>query len=249
MELTNIKNTRIKAVDPDWLNSAEFPLYSVSRRGQVRNNVTGKLLKPVFKNNRLYVNLYEGKNHMVRVDRLVVRTFIGLSESKLFIEHRDGDPRNCSVKNLFPVQDRPESEKRKPRDKFIYSVEDISDGSVMSADSVKEICNMFNVTYSKISYLFKLSVDNTIVVSGFKIKRTHVEVADHNKKELIRSKESSNDKCDIIKELKLVENNDLADENTKLKEENENLRKDLLRYQNWMSVTKELLSQINIKAH
>ena len=53
MELTNIKNTGIKAVDPDWLNSAEFPLYSVSRRGQVRNNVTGKLLKPVFKSNRL----------------------------------------------------------------------------------------------------------------------------------------------------------------------------------------------------
>lgn len=76
--------------------------YSVNNYGEVRNNKTGKLMKPR-KNETGYlrINLTKnGKPKCMRVHRLVAQAFIPNPENKLQVNHIDFNRENNCVSNL-----------------------------------------------------------------------------------------------------------------------------------------------------
>jgi len=91
-------------VDEEWVAVAKFPGYSVSNLGNVKNNLTGKKLKPFprsYENLYLGVDLYQyGKRYPKRVHRLVAIAFIPNPEYKREVNHRDCNPKNNRVDNL-----------------------------------------------------------------------------------------------------------------------------------------------------
>ena len=84
----------------EWRTYTEFPRYSVSDTGLVKNNETGKVLKPqTEKNGYLRVLLCPRKKHR-SVHRMVALTFIPNTENKPCINHIDGNKQNNNVSNL-----------------------------------------------------------------------------------------------------------------------------------------------------
>lgn len=84
----------------EWRTYAEFPRYSVSDAGVVKNSETGRVLKPqIEKNGYLRVLLYPEKKHR-SVHRMVALTFIPNANNKPHINHIDGNKQNNAVSNL-----------------------------------------------------------------------------------------------------------------------------------------------------
>lgn len=77
-------------------------IYSVSNYGDVKNNRTGKLMKPR-KNEKGYLRIgltTNGKQKCMRVHRLVAQEFIPNPENKLQVNHIDFNRENNCVSNL-----------------------------------------------------------------------------------------------------------------------------------------------------
>ncbi len=77
--------------------------YSVSNHGHVKNNKTGKILKPNLNGMTCYyeVVLYKNRQRRTfRVDRLVANAFIPNIENLKEVEHIDDCRVNNNVKNL-----------------------------------------------------------------------------------------------------------------------------------------------------
>ena len=77
-------------------------IYSVSNYGEVRNNKTGRLMKPR-KNEKGYLHIgltINGKQKNMRVHRLVAQAFIPNPENKLQVNHIDFKRENNCVSNL-----------------------------------------------------------------------------------------------------------------------------------------------------
>jgi hypothetical protein len=84
-----------------WMKIEDYPNYSVSNFGNVKNELTGKLLnyRESFGYNR--VRLYKnGKGHNVNVHRLVGLYFVENPDNKRFINHKDGVRDNNHYTNL-----------------------------------------------------------------------------------------------------------------------------------------------------
>ena len=80
-----------------------FSLYSVSTKGNIKNNKTGKLRK-LTTNRQGYVELYlydsEGNGRNIQVHRLVALAFIPNPNNLPEVNHKDEDIRNNEVTNL-----------------------------------------------------------------------------------------------------------------------------------------------------
>ena len=77
-------------------------VYSVSNYGDVKNNRTGKLMKPR-KNEKGYLHIgltKNGKQKSMRVNRLVAQAFIPNPENKSQVNHIDFNRENNCVSNL-----------------------------------------------------------------------------------------------------------------------------------------------------
>lgn len=87
-----------------WLQIDEFPGYSVSNEGRVRNDVTGRIM--VMVRNRggvLMVGLFkDGVQYKRGIAKLVADRFLPHNTLESFNTpmHLDGDPSNCAVSNL-----------------------------------------------------------------------------------------------------------------------------------------------------
>lgn len=77
-------------------------IYSVSNYGEVRNNKTGRLMKPI-KNEKGYLRVgltTNGKLKCMRVHRLVAQAFIHNPDNKPEVNHIDFNKENNCVSNL-----------------------------------------------------------------------------------------------------------------------------------------------------
>ena len=86
----------------EWVTVEEFPDYSISRDGQIRNNKTKMILKQSLTNVGYYrVSLSkQGKSIHKNVHRLLGLAFIPNPENKEFIDHLNHDRTDNRLENL-----------------------------------------------------------------------------------------------------------------------------------------------------
>ena len=85
-----------------------YPLYSISDLGRVRNDTTGMILKP-YKDNYLKVRLSSsGNQKTVNIHSLVAIAFLNHSskDRKIVVDHIDNDKFNNRADNLQIVSNR-----------------------------------------------------------------------------------------------------------------------------------------------
>lgn len=84
----------------EWRKVKDFN-YSVSNKGEVRNDKTGRILKKtVSTSGYLFVQLFDKKTYMKYIHRLVGEAFIPNPDFLPQIDHIDGDKKNNDVSNL-----------------------------------------------------------------------------------------------------------------------------------------------------
>ena len=84
----------------EWRKVKDFN-YSVSNKGEVRNDKTGRILKKtVSTSGYLFVQLFDKKTYMKYIHRLVGEAFIPNPDFLPQIDHIDGDKKNNEVSNL-----------------------------------------------------------------------------------------------------------------------------------------------------
>ena len=88
--------------EEEYLPLFEYPNYEVSSWGNVKNIITGRILKPSFNNGQCRVHLFLNKEEKITalVHRLVADAFLLNRECKPSVIHIDKDPKNNNVKNL-----------------------------------------------------------------------------------------------------------------------------------------------------
>lgn len=88
--------------EPNWLKLPEFPKYSVSDTGLVRNDRTGRILKEAYDlaGYAILTPFNEGTGCTRTVHRLVASAFMPRTDDALVIDHIDRDKRNNHVSNL-----------------------------------------------------------------------------------------------------------------------------------------------------
>ena len=85
----------------EWKSIEEFPNYEISSLGNVKNIITGKVLKNNVKGGYYYISLTnENYKKSFLVHRLVALAFIENPENKLEVNHKDKNKLNISVCNL-----------------------------------------------------------------------------------------------------------------------------------------------------
>lgn len=86
-----------------WIDVVGFEnKFQVNECGEVRNKLSGKVLKNSFDKITGYmkVNLYDSRTNIKCVHRLVAEAFIPNLENKPQIHHKDGNKLNNCVENL-----------------------------------------------------------------------------------------------------------------------------------------------------
>lgn len=82
-------------------------LYSVSNYGNVKNNISGRILRGCTRNGYHSVGLQVNKKQIMRyVHRLVAEMFLGPCPLNFEVNHKDGNRKNNSVLNLEYVTHR-----------------------------------------------------------------------------------------------------------------------------------------------
>jgi hypothetical protein len=88
-----------------WFEIYEFPTYSISDHGRVRNDFTGRIMALTRNQSGVvYVGLVrDGRQHKRSVAKMVANTFLPKNTLDHYTTpiHLDGDPSNCHYKNLM----------------------------------------------------------------------------------------------------------------------------------------------------
>lgn len=91
-------------MNEEWKIIKDFPKYSISNLGRIKNSETGKDLKPFkigTKNEQYYaVDFYPYHKKNIRIHRLVAQAFIPNPDNKPEVNHIDGNHFNNAVNNL-----------------------------------------------------------------------------------------------------------------------------------------------------
>ena len=87
----------------EWVKVSRNHNYSINRKGEVRNDTTGKIKTPYQNkdNGYLTVDLYDGnKVQKATVHRLLAEAFLPNPDNKPCIDHKDGNRTNNDLNNL-----------------------------------------------------------------------------------------------------------------------------------------------------
>lgn len=89
-------------MDESWKPIENYTTYSISTKGRVRNEKTGKITVLKLHDGYLHAHIYIGGNKSVslRVHRLVAMAFIDNPDNKPYVDHIDRDRINNVVENL-----------------------------------------------------------------------------------------------------------------------------------------------------
>ena len=103
-------------MEEEWKQILDYPNYSISNLGNVRNNKHNRNIKPIlYKCGYYHVGLrINGKTKCIRVHRLVGNHFLENIDNKPFIDHIDRNKLNNNVNNLRWAT-RSENERNKPK--------------------------------------------------------------------------------------------------------------------------------------
>lgn len=132
--------------------------YSVSNLGRVRNNRTGRILKPVDAGEgyrRVGISL-NGKRKLYSVHRLVAEAFCLKLESRTEVDHIDGDRGNNVVGNLRWVSHSENTQYTSQRGKHpkrkltVEQVREIREKYKSGLTGVRELGRAYNVRHSSI---------------------------------------------------------------------------------------------------
>ncbi len=139
----------------------EFPMYAISRTGEVYSALSMKFLKPWTQNNDipyLRIKLYnrEGKRVAVFVHTLVARAWLGPKPEGMQVDHFDRNSLNNSIENLRYVDDITNMANRDPKKRLKQKVKR-ADILVRrnAGESLTQISKVLGVSVRTISALLK----------------------------------------------------------------------------------------------
>lgn len=138
-----------------WKQIPEFPLYSASNLGKIKNNKSGKIKEyNLVDVNRKYlrVSFYRGKKgYIKKVSRMVWSAFNG-GECPFTINHIDNNPFNNHIDNLECVSNKENCSKKHiyNKEKNKYNLDD---------DKKREIITAY---LNKTKSVWKLSIEYSI---------------------------------------------------------------------------------------
>lgn len=134
-----------------------YPNYSTTKDGRVRNNRTGKWLRGATSYGRKFYTLYvKGQPKACKAGRLVLETFVGPCPPGMQCHHRDGNRLNDHLENLkwaTPFEDYLDTVKRRGRGQKLNTIQVRVIHHLLEClgFTYKEIGRIFNVSHVTIS--------------------------------------------------------------------------------------------------
>ena len=83
-----------------WKKIDGYDNYSVSDMGRVRNDITGRILKPQMRKGYLRVCVYNDVKKYLTLSRIVAEAFIPNPQNYQFVNHKNEDTTDNRVENL-----------------------------------------------------------------------------------------------------------------------------------------------------
>lgn len=97
-----LENEAIKQGIEPWKPIGEYPNYSVSSKGQVKNVTTNKLLQPCYHNQGYQISSLCNnlKPSSIKIHRLVATAFIDNPYKRLCVDHINNNKTDNNVENF-----------------------------------------------------------------------------------------------------------------------------------------------------
>lgn len=142
-----------------WKILKENENYSINEKGEIKNNITKKILSPSINKNSGYyqIDLWkDNKSKKYTLHRLVANNFIPNLENKPTVDHIDGNRLNNDISNLRWAT---YSEQNSKFNTFGVRSEKIKvinvNGEELIFNRIKDVAERFNCNISNISQMLK----------------------------------------------------------------------------------------------